>query len=84
MDQDITDIATLFTELEHLIDSSNDPLSAWSKNYLSKTNKNRYLNDIKLIEKYYANGKMLELGSAPYHLTYILQKKGYNAGAAEG
>jgi len=59
-----------------IIESKVDPsLKKWSQNYLHN-HKKRYLHDIKLIQSNYKTGTILELGSAPYHLTIILKTLG--------
>lgn len=40
--------------------------------------KNRYKHDLITLQKYFKKGRILEVGSSPYHLTYILQKLGYS------
>lgn len=39
--------------------------------------KNRYKNDLEIIEYYYKKGKILEIGSFPCHLTYCVKRLGY-------
>jgi len=68
----------LFKELEEKIESVDDELSAWSKNYFNEGNKKRYINDIALIKEYYSSGEILEIGAAPFHLTYLLKRSGYS------
>ena len=38
----------------------------------------RFLNDLLLIEKYRTSGEILEIGSHPYHLTYAMKRVGYD------
>ncbi len=43
--------------------------------------RNRYMNDISLINKYFKKGKakkVLEIGSLPCHMTYCLKQMGFN------
>lgn len=65
----------LVNKLDALLkaDKSEKEINKWSQNYL-RNHKQRYFHDIQLIEKNYKMGKILELGSAPYHLTYILKE----------
>ena len=44
------------------------------------THKNRYKNDLEIIEHYHKNKKekILEIGSFPFHLTYCLKKLNYS------
>ncbi len=65
----------LVNKLDTMLEASasDKELENWSRNYLHN-HKKRYLHDIQLIKKNYQTGKILELGSAPYHLTYILKE----------
>jgi len=64
-------------KLEDLIYSENsNSLSDWNTNYFN-VNKKRYQFEIKLIKDYYENGKILEIGAAPFHLSYILKEENY-------
>lgn len=38
--------------------------------------RNRYAHDLALLKKYYTHGDILELGAAPFHMTYCLQNLG--------
>ncbi|MCF8388155.1 MAG: methyltransferase domain-containing protein [Bacteroidales bacterium] len=67
----------LFTELRKKVESINDDLSDWSLNYFNEANKKRYINDMRLIRDYYDSGEILEIGAAPYHLTFLLERTGY-------
>ena len=66
----------IINDLKHEIEKDDSSLSAWNKNYFRMQNK-RYLYDITTINKNYKSGRILEIGSAPYHLTYILKRKGF-------
>lgn len=66
----------ILNNLEKEIEKDNSKLSTWNINYFRTHNK-RYLYDLNLLNKYYKSGRILEVGSAPYHLTYILDKMGY-------
>jgi len=64
-------------ELDSLINNlSKDSLYNWNHNYL-KNNKKRYQFDLELIKSHYVSGEILEIGSAPFHLTYLLKNKKY-------
>ncbi len=65
------------SELKALIAKDEADIGKWSLNYFNNHQK-RYLFDLKLIEKTYSQGKILEIGSAPYHLTFLLKKAGYD------
>jgi SAM-dependent methyltransferase len=57
-----------------LVDGTSDKeLENWSRNYLHN-HKKRYQHDIRLIKENYQTGRILELGSAPFHLTNILKE----------
>ncbi len=62
-------------ELENEIKNANldEHLKQWNLNYLNN-HLNRYIHEIKLINKYFKQGKILEIGSIPCHITYILYK----------
>lgn len=51
-------------------------LSKWSQNYLN-LHLNRYEYDLQTLQKYYSDGQVLEIGSAPYQLTYLIKEAGY-------
>jgi len=50
-------------------------LQNWSLNYL-KNHRSRYVSDYKLVERYYSKGEILELGSAPFQFTALLNDLG--------
>ncbi|MFW5720751.1 MAG: class I SAM-dependent methyltransferase [Bacteroidota bacterium] len=67
----------IFVRLEQIIDEySENEAKMWSKNILLN-NKKRYLNDLKIINRYNEKEEILEIGSAPYHLTYMLSEMNY-------
>jgi SAM-dependent methyltransferase len=67
----------ILKQLEEILKTSVDSeLKEWSRDILSKNTK-RFLVDVKYIRKYYKSGEILEIGSAPYHLTYVLSKLDY-------
>ena len=66
----------LIQALSNEISKDEGTLVEWSKNYL-RTHTKRYFHDLKLLEQYYRKGQILEVGCSPYHLTYLLQQKGY-------
>ena len=68
----------IFNDLEKEVHLADGVLADWSRNYYQEGNKRRYRHDLKLLENYYTKGKILEIGAAPYHLTYILKRKGYD------
>lgn len=74
----------LVNKLDTLLEASTSDkeLENWSKKYLHN-HKNRYLHDIQLIKKNYEKGKILELGSAPFHLTYILDQMEFSITGAD-
>lgn len=57
-------------------DSSASEVQTWSKKYLN-SHRRRYLKELALIESLSLSGrKVLEIGSAPFHMTYFLKRKG--------
>lgn len=73
----MVNLKEIFVKLEQIIfESSEKDYIIWSRNILLN-NKKRYLNDLKIINSYYEKGEILEIGSAPYHLTYILSELNY-------
>ncbi len=67
------EIESLENNLKYAGDLS---LQNWSLKYFQK-NKRRYQYELKLIEQNYTGGGILEIGSAPFHLTYMLKKRNY-------
>ncbi len=59
---------------KYILSKSNDK---WSQEYWTK-NKDRYLHLLTLIEQYYTNGKILEIGAFPFHLTLLLKELNYD------
>lgn len=75
MDQKLVEI---FRQLEVEIQDQqgvSEDIQAWNLNYF-KNHQSRFLNDYKTVVDYYSEGKILELGSAPLHFTYLLQSMG--------
>jgi len=68
----------IFNDLQKEVNLADGILGDWARNYYQEGNKRRYRNDLKLVEKYYKGGRILEIGAAPYQLTYILQRKGFD------
>ena len=66
----------LLAEVEKDLDLISPELREWNISYFYGA-KNRYISDLKIIESYYKDGKILEAGSVPCHLTYCLKKMGY-------
>lgn len=69
-------IDQIFQELEVNIKSqenSSVELQNWNLNYF-RNHQSRFKNDFKTVKEYYSAGKILELGSAPLHFTYLLKK----------
>jgi len=59
--------------LERSLQSDQSSYEEWNLNYF-KVHKHRYRNDLITFQKYYSEGRILEVGSAPYHVTYLLQQ----------
>lgn len=68
----------IFKELEGYYDTHkgiSGDLHDWNLNYL-RNHRSRYISDFQLLKKYYSTGNILELGSAPFHFTYLLKRMG--------
>lgn len=71
-----TQIRDTFRDLEVYFESTegmSKDIHDWNLNYL-KNHWSRYVNDYQMLRKYYTSGKILELGSAPFHFTYLLKQ----------
>lgn len=68
----------LMNKLKTLAKNQGQDISTkkWNKNYFLNNYK-RYQFELDLIEHYYETGKILEIGSAPFHLTYLLKNKNF-------
>lgn len=56
------------------IDAAKYPkLKDWNSNYFHE-HKNRYIEDLKKIKEIHKGGKIIEIGSAPCHLAFLLKK----------
>lgn len=64
-------------EIQIVIDTNRNELSAWNLNYL-KMQSERYLKDLMLVFQLGNIKKILEVGGAPFHLSYILKQEGYD------
>lgn len=67
----------IYDKLEEIIAADSDDLAAWSQNYYLHHRK-RYDYDLKKIEEFKPAGAVLEVGSSPYHLTFLLKQLGYD------
>ncbi len=72
-------------ELKKLIENSLDnlpkekldePNYSWGLEYFSK-HKKRYEKDLQIIKSEYTKGEILEIGAAPFHLTFAIKKLGF-------
>jgi SAM-dependent methyltransferase len=68
----------IFKSLDEAVNKDDGELAAWSQNSLKEGNKRRYIFDQELLASHYESGRILEIGSAPYHLTYILTRKDFD------
>lgn len=69
-------LSEIFNNLEKDIQTqqgSSPEIQAWNLNYF-RNHRSRFRNDYKTMMEFYSNGKILELGSAPLHFTYLLKK----------
>lgn len=67
----------IFDDLWEDIGLLTPKFSEYSRGYLIN-HKERYLNDLKFIEKHYESGPILEVGGHPFHFTYFLTKLDYD------
>lgn len=57
---------------------ADEALQKWNRNYFKNARK-RYLQELYMLEPFLNEGcRILEVGSAPYHLTYVLTRLGYD------
>ena len=75
MNTNIEDVLLAVESELALPETPADEFESWSMNYFSNHRK-RYRSDIKLIQRIHPGGAVLELGSAPFHLTAILKQLG--------
>ncbi len=68
-------IQDIYADLEKDLPLAEAKIRTWSKNYF-EGNKNRYLSDLAFVKKFYTGGKILEIGSAPFHFTYLMKRSG--------
>jgi 2-polyprenyl-3-methyl-5-hydroxy-6-metoxy-1,4-benzoquinol methylase len=71
--------SSVFVELSDIISDQagmTEELKQWNRNYL-KNHKARYQSDFEILKKYYRSGRILEIGSAPFHFTYLLHRTGF-------
>lgn len=67
----------ILDKLEKDLGLIREDLREWNLRYFYNA-KNRYLHDLEIVKKYCKNGKILEIGSAPYHFTYCLKNNNYD------
>ena len=65
----------ILKNLEEAVNKDDGELAAWSKNLFQEGNIQRYNFDQEMLASHYESGRILEIGSAPCHLTYILTRK---------
>lgn len=69
-------ISEIYASIEANLEIVKGKCSKWFKSYWH-SNKLRYLSDLSFVKKYHHEGPILEIGGAPFHFTYILQKHGF-------
>lgn len=67
----------IFDDLEEDIRLLTPRFSEYSRGYLTN-HRERYLNDLRFIEKHHEAGPILEVGGHPFHFTFFLKKLGYD------
>lgn len=71
-------ISSVFSELSNIISEQpgmTEELKQWNRNYLAN-HKSRYESDFRILKRVYDSGRILEIGSAPFHFTYLLHRNG--------
>lgn len=71
------EIWEVIDSLREDLDLADDKTKAWNYKYFYDQ-KNRYIYTLKLIEKYFTSGKVLDIGSVPCQFLRILSKLGYD------
>ena len=71
------DINNIFNDLKRDIPLAEASTVGWSEKYF-ENEKERYKRDLSFVQQYYQGGDVLEIGSAPFHFTYILKRNGIN------
>lgn len=66
----------LLDSLENDLDLLDANLIEWNRKYFANARR-RYIDNLKVVEKYYNSGTILEVGSVPCHMTYCLKQMGY-------
>lgn len=75
--QKMSDTANKFLlELREDLSLVNSSIQEWNVEYF-RNQKDRYLSDLSLVQRYYRDGDILEIGGCPFHFTSILKKSGY-------
>jgi len=66
-------------QVEEVLQTLDEDLAQHRSHYADyqALHRNRFKNDIKLIEKYYKGGQILEVGATPCCLTFVLQRLGF-------
>ncbi len=68
---------SIFSDLESDISLPDTPYQARHISYLIN-HRQRFISDLLLVRKHHTSGKILEIGSHPYHLTYAMKRLGYD------
>ncbi|MBI1192072.1 MAG: methyltransferase domain-containing protein [Bacteroidetes bacterium] len=66
-------IENLLNDLEASLQEDNSDHRTWNLTYFN-VHRNRYRNDLKIFQEHFTEGRVLEVGSAPYHVTYLLSQ----------
>ncbi len=66
-------VPSLQREIEHREYSVSSSQNEWNKRYFYE-HKSRYISDLGIIERFYKEGQIVEIGALPCHMTYCLQK----------
>ena len=75
-------LAPIWDQLARDCELLPDELRLWSRRYL-KNHRQRYESDLRLLQRFYRGGEVLEIGAAPCQLTVVLQQQGYPVQAVD-
>ena len=67
----------IFNDLNEDIKLLTPKFSEYSHGYFIN-HKERYLNDVRIIDRHYKSGTILEIGGHPFHFTFFLSRLDYN------
>jgi len=72
----MSDLKKIFSEMQKDFALLDDNWKEWNNNYFFQ-HKLKYIKDLELVRRFHKCGKILEIGSMPFHFTILLKKSGY-------